>query len=145
MADQARILDRRLTVLHGFAVDGIADHLGERRDAGIFGDEAMVPALLLRADQHQFEPPLPDDPPAQPFEHRPAFPAIGRIGFRTGGLAAIGIGRLIAQPDQIEHVNRARPVIGPKLREYFLGRIDVAHCGFPDDFIVSFSTRRRTS
>ena len=47
--DQARILDRRLAVLHRFAIDGIADHLGEGRDARIFGDEAMIPALLLRA------------------------------------------------------------------------------------------------
>ena len=78
-------------------------------------------------DQHQFEPALPDDPAAEPFEHRPAFPAIGRIGFRAGRLAAVGIGGLRAQPDQIEHVDRARPVIGPELRENFLGRIDVAH------------------
>ena len=51
MPDQPRILHRGLAVLHGFAVDGIADHLGERGDAGIFGDEAMIPAFLLRADQ----------------------------------------------------------------------------------------------
>ena len=43
------ILDRGLAVLDRFAIDGIADHLGERRDARIFGDEAVVPALVLRA------------------------------------------------------------------------------------------------
>ena len=127
MADQAGILDRGLAVLDRFAVDRIADHLGERRNAWVFGDEAVVPALLCRPDQHQLEPPLPDDPATQPLEHRPAFPAIGGIGFRPRRLAAIGIGRLLAQPDQIEHVDRPGPVIGLELRENFLGRIDVAH------------------
>ena len=50
---------------------------------------------------YQFEPALPDDFPAQAFEHRPAFPAIGGVSFGTGRHAAIGIGRLLAQPDQI--------------------------------------------
>ena len=82
-------------------------------------------------DQHQFEPALPDDAAAEPFEHRAAFAPIGRVGFRAGRLAAVGIGGLRAQADQIEHVDGPRPVIGPELREYFLGRIDVAHETFP--------------
>ena len=129
--DQARILDRRLAVFHRFPVDGIADHFGEGGDARIFGDEAVVPALRLGPDQHQFEAALPDDAAAEPLEHRAAFPAIGRIGFRARRLAAVGIGGLRPQPDQIEHVDRTRPVIGPELREDFLGRIDVAHDGLP--------------
>src|SRR5437667_10692901 len=91
MPDQARILDRGLTMLHRLAVNWIADHFGEGGDARIFGDEAMVPALGLGADQHQFELALPHDPPAELLEHRPAFPAIGGIGFRAAGLSAIGI------------------------------------------------------
>src|SRR5437867_8300076 len=131
VADQAGILDGGLAVLHRFAVDGIADHLGERRNAWIFGDEAAIPALRLGPDQHQFEPALPDDAAAEPFEHRAAFAPIGRIGFRARRLAAVGIGGLRAQANQIEHVDRTRPVIGPKLRKHFLGRIDVAHAEFP--------------
>src|SRR6476469_5944713 len=70
MPDQSRILDACLTVLHRFPIDGITDHLGERSNAWIFGDEAMIPALLLGPDQHQFKFPLPNDPAAQPFKHR---------------------------------------------------------------------------
>src|SRR5213079_3255442 len=92
VADQARILDRSLPMFHRLAINRIADHFGEGGDGRIFGDEAMVPALGLGSDQHQFEPALPDDFAAEPLEHRPAFPAIGRIGFRAAGLAAIGIG-----------------------------------------------------
>jgi hypothetical protein len=136
---------RRLAVLHRFPINRIADHLGEGGDAWIFGDEAVIPAFLHWADQHQFEAPLPDDPAAQPFKHRPAFPAISRIGLRAGRLAAVRIGRLLPQPHQIEHVDRAWPVVGPKLREYFLGRIDVAHGGFLSPACPSFTTRRRTS
>src|SRR5229473_6863806 len=87
VADQARILDRGLAVFHRFAIDGVADHLGESGDAWIFSDESVVPALLLRPDQHQFEPALPDDPATEPFEHRPAFSPIGRVGFPAGRLA----------------------------------------------------------
>src|SRR3979490_776035 len=71
-------------MFHGLAVDGIADHFRKSSNAWIFGDEAVVPAFLRRADQHQFKPALPDDAPAQPFEHRPAFPSIGRIGLGAG-------------------------------------------------------------
>src|SRR5581483_4127146 len=78
--DQPRILHRRLAVLDRFAIDGIADHLDESADARIFGDEAMVPALVLGTDQHQLEPALPDDPAAEAGEHRTRLPAIGRIG-----------------------------------------------------------------
>src|SRR4029078_9835760 len=73
MTDQAGILDRGLAVLDRFAVDRIADHLGKRRDAWVFGDEAVVPALLCRPDEHQLETPLPDDPATQPLEHRTSF------------------------------------------------------------------------
>ncbi len=69
-----------LAVLHRFAIDRIADHLDEGGDAWIFGDEAVIPALLLRADQHQLEPALPDDAAAEALEHRAAFAPIGRIG-----------------------------------------------------------------
>ena len=131
MADQAGILDGGLAVLHGFAIDGIADHLGERRDAWIFGDEAVIPALRLGPDQHQFEPALPDDAAAEPFEHRAAFAPIGRVGLRPRRLAAVGIGGLRAQANQVEHVDGPRPVIGPELCEHFPGRIDVAHANFP--------------
>src|SRR5262249_35528263 len=85
--DQAGIFHRRLAVLHRFAVDGVADHLGEGGDAWIFGDEAMVPALLLGTDQHQLESALPDDAAAEALEHRAALAAIGRIGFRAARLA----------------------------------------------------------
>ena len=49
--DQARIprSHRRLAVIDRFPIDRIADHLGERGDAWIFGDEAVVPALVSRA------------------------------------------------------------------------------------------------
>src|SRR5690242_4868706 len=61
VTDQSRVLHGGLAVLHCLAIDGIADHLDEGRDAGVFGDEAMVPALLLGSDQHQLELTLPDD------------------------------------------------------------------------------------
>src|ERR1700730_14545833 len=80
MPDQAGILDRGLAMFHCLPVNRITDHFRKCRNAWIFGDEAMVPTLFRRPDQHQFEPALPHDPAAQPFEHRPAFPAIGRIG-----------------------------------------------------------------
>ena len=88
--DQPGILHRRLSMLHSLPVDGIADHLDEGGDAGVFGDEAMVPALGLGTNQHQLEPALPDDASAEPLEHRAALAAIGRIGFRAARLAAIG-------------------------------------------------------
>ena len=118
-------------MFHRLTVNGIADHLGERADIRILGDEAMIPPLFLRPDQHQFKPALPDDPPTEPRKHRAAFPAIGRIGLRAGRLAAIRIGRLFPQADQVEHVDRTRPIIGLKLREHFLGRIDMAHAWSP--------------
>jgi hypothetical protein len=34
---------------------------------------------------------------------------------------------LLAQPDQIEHVNWAGAIVGLELSEDFLGRIDMAH------------------
>src|SRR6187402_1389740 len=87
----------------------------------------MVPALLLRADQHQLEPALPDDAAAEALEHRAAVAAIGRIGFRAASLAAVRIGGVLAQAYQVEHVDRARAVVVPELRENLLGRIDMAH------------------
>jgi hypothetical protein len=45
-------------------------------------------------------------------------------------------------------VDRARPVIGPELREYFLGRIDMAHLKISSENTVpcaDASTPRRTS
>src|SRR3954465_6541235 len=87
----------------------------------------MVPALGLGADQHQLEPALPDDAAAEAFEHRAAVAAIGRIGFRAAGLAAIGVGGVLAQAHEVQHVDRARAVVVPELRENLLGRIDVAH------------------
>src|SRR6267142_997397 len=125
--DQVGILDRRLAMFDRFAVDGIPDHFRKCRNARIFGDEARIPALFGRPHQHQLDPPLPDNLSAEPLEHRAALPAIRRIGLRAGCLAAIGIGRLLAEPDQIEHVDGPGPVIGPELREDFPGRIDVAH------------------
>src|SRR5262245_51400338 len=118
-------------MLHRLAIDGIADHFDEGCDRRIFRDEAVVPAFLRRADQHQLEPSLPDDPPAEPFEHRPALAAISRIGFRPGCLASIRIGGLHAQPYQVEHVNRAFAIVLAELSEYFLGRIDMAHAVLP--------------
>src|SRR5713226_5150708 len=132
-------------MFHRFPVNGIADHFRKRRNAWIFGDEAVVPAFLRRAYQHQFEPALPHDAAAEAFEHRSAFPAIGRIGFGAGRLAAIGIGRLLAQPDQIEHVDRTRAVIGAELRENFLGWIDVAHAYSPVFCFDAFSSREPAS
>jgi hypothetical protein len=131
-------------MFHRLAVHGIADHFRKRGDAWIFGDEAVVPAFLRGADQHQFEPALPDDASAQPFEHRSAFPSIGRISFGAGCLAAIGIGRVFPQTYQIEHVDRPWPIIGPELRENFLGRIDVAHAALLVTFCFLI-TRRPTS
>jgi hypothetical protein len=143
--DQAGILDPGLTVFDRFPIDGVADHFGERRNGWIFGDEGVIPAIFLRPDQHQFEPALPDDLTAEPFEHRAAFVAIGGIGFRAGGLAAVGLGGLVAQPDQIEHMDRSRPIVGLELREDFLGRIDVAHAGSSFKMPTVCTTRRRTS
>src|ERR1700726_1269311 len=84
MPDQPGILHRRLPMLYCFPINRVADHLREGGDIRIFGEEAMMPAFLLRPDQHQFELALPNDAAAEPFEHRTAFPAIGRIGFRAG-------------------------------------------------------------
>src|SRR6266404_6018445 len=92
-------------MFHRFPVQRIADHLGEGGNTWIFGDEAMVPTLFRRTDQHQFEPSLPDDPAAQPLEYRPAFPAVGRICFGAGRLATVGIGRLPPQPRSEEHTS----------------------------------------
>src|SRR4029078_4052457 len=91
MPDQPGILHRRLAMLHRFAVDRIADHLDESGNAWIFGNEAMIPALVLRADQHSFEWTLADDLATKPREHRAALAAIGGIGFRACRRAAVGI------------------------------------------------------
>ena len=100
-----------------------------------------------RADQHQFEPALPDDAPAEPLEHRAAFAAISRIGLRAGGLAAVGIGGLRPQADEVEHVDRAWPVIVPELRKNFLGWIDMSHAMLPVFYVRDppLTTRCRTS
>src|SRR5690348_7611424 len=131
MPDQPGIPNRGLAVLYRLPVDGIADHLDEGADARIFGDEAMVPAFLLRADQHQLEPALPDDAAAEALEHRAAVTAIGRIGLETARLAAVGIGRILAQAHEVEHVDRPGPVALPEFCEDLLGRIDMAHASLP--------------
>src|SRR5262249_13134706 len=127
MADQPGILDRGLTVLYRLAINGVADHLDESGDAWIFGDEAVVPPLLRWSNQHQFESALPHNPSSEPLENRPALAPICRIGLCSARLAAIGIGSLLAQPHQVQHVDRARPIVLPELREHVLGRIDMAH------------------
>src|SRR5258708_8438696 len=102
-ADQPRVLYRRLAVLDGFAVDGIADHFDEGSDIRIFRDEAVIPALVGWSDEHQFKPALPSDPAAAPSKHRPAVAAVSRIGFRAGGASPVGIGCAIAGAHQIQH------------------------------------------
>ena len=78
------------------------------------------------SDQHKLEGPAPDDAPAEAREHRPALAPIGRVSFRAGRLAAVGIGRAFPQAHEIEHIDRAGPVVGAKFGEGFLGGIDVA-------------------
>src|SRR5260370_29021393 len=78
-ADQPGILYRCLAVLDGFAVDGIADHFDEGGNARVFRDEAVIPALVRWADEHQFKPALPYDPAAEPSKHRPPVAAVSRI------------------------------------------------------------------
>jgi hypothetical protein len=124
--DQPRVLDRRLPVLHRFAINRIADHLDKSGDRRIFRDEAMIPALMGRADQHQFKPALPDDASAQAGEHGPAFAAIGGIGVRAARLPSVAVAGLRAQPHEIEHVDRPGAVIGAECGEGFFGRIDMA-------------------
>src|SRR5260370_24363162 len=118
-------------MLHRFAIDGIADHLGEGGNTRIFGDEAVIPALLLRPDQHQFEPALPDDPAAQPRKHRPALSSISRISFRAARLAAVGIASLLPQPHQIEHVDRAFATDLTELRQDLPGPLNLTHARPP--------------
>src|SRR5271169_3626668 len=79
-ADQPRILDRGLPVFHGFPIERIADHFDKGGNAGIFGDEAMIPAFLRWPDQHQFKAALPDHLAAETGEDGAAFTAIGGIG-----------------------------------------------------------------
>src|SRR5258708_19611816 len=124
--DQRRVLYRRLAVLDGFAVDGIADHFDEGSDIRIFRDEAVIPALVRWADQHQLKPALPYDPAAEPSKHRPAVAAVSRIGFRAAGASPVRIGGAIVEPHQIEHVDGAFAMIVAKLCEDFLRRIDMA-------------------
>jgi hypothetical protein len=52
-----------------------------------------------------------------------------------------------AQAHQIEHVDRPWPVTGLELREYFFGRIDVAHSAFPENAVACaiLVSPRRTS
>ena len=73
--DQPGILHRRLAMLDRLAVNRIAKHRHEGGDVGILGDEAEIPALLLGADQHQFERAPPDDRAAERGEHRLALAA----------------------------------------------------------------------
>src|SRR5258708_32942747 len=125
-ADQPRVLYRRLAVLDGFAVNWIADHFDEGGDIRIFRDEAVIPALVRWADQHQLKPSLPYDPPAEPSKHRPAVAAVSRIGFRAGGASPVRIGGAIVEPHQSEHVDGAFAMLVSKLCEDFPGRIDMA-------------------
>src|SRR5579883_1031677 len=105
------------------AIDRIADHLDEGGDFRIFRNEAVMPMLILRADQHQFETALPDHLAANAREHRTAFAPVGRIGFSPRRIPPVGIGGARAQADQIEHMDGTGPVIFAKPREYFLGGV----------------------
>src|SRR5262249_42981749 len=124
-ADQPRSEDRRLAMLDGLTVDRIADHGDEGVDRGIFGDEALVPRLLTRSNQHQLESAAPDDAAAKPCENGMAVAPIGGIGFRAGGFASIRIGGLVAEADEIEHMDRAGPIVGAEGCKGFLCRVDM--------------------
>src|ERR1700674_3609159 len=96
--DQARIHYGRLAVLHCLAIDGVAQHLDEGRDRGIFGDEHPVPVLArLGPDQHQLEGALPYDAAADALEYRRAVAAIGGVGLGARRGAAVGIGGALAE------------------------------------------------
>src|ERR1019366_10186048 len=123
--DQSRVLHRGLPMFDGFTIDRIADHFDERGDARIFGDEAMIPALVGWSYQHQFEPALPDHLAAKTDKYRAAVAAIGRIGFRAGRGPPVRISGAVEQPDQIEHVDRPFAIVVSKLGEHFLCRIDM--------------------
>ena len=111
-ADEPRILHRRLPVLDRFAVDGVADHRDESGDARVLGDEAEIPALLRWSDQHLLEAAAPDDRSAEARENRLALPPVSRISLGPGRVTPVRIGRMSAQFDQIEHMDRAGPVVG---------------------------------
>src|SRR5258708_19361511 len=125
-ADQPRVLYRRLAVLDGFAVNWIADHFDEGGDIRIFRDEAVIPALVGWADQHQLKPALPHDPAAEPSKHRPAVAAVSRIGFRAGGASPVGAGGPVVEPHQGDHGDGASPSLLPKLAAHLLSPTDTS-------------------
>src|SRR5262249_45338894 len=106
-----------------------ADHGDEGGDGGILRDEALVPRLRNGSDEHQFEAAAPDDAPTEPCEDGKAFPPIGGIGLRTRDFAPIRIGGLVAKADEIEHMDRAGPLVRSEGCKSFLSRVDMAAHG----------------
>src|ERR1700722_2627315 len=125
-ADEPRILHRRLPVLDRFPVDGVADHSDEGGDARVLSDEAEIPALLGRSDQRLLEDSAPDDQAAEARENWLALPPVSRISLSPGRSALVRIGGVGAQFDQIEHMDRADPVVGAKGGKSLFSRIDGA-------------------
>ena len=73
---------------------------------------------------------------------------ISRIGLGASRPAAVRIGRASAQADEIEHMNRTRPVIGAEGGESLSCRVDVAgHAGpYPHPALrATFSLREKGS
>lgn len=124
-SDEARVFYRRLAMFDRFAINGIADHLHERIDAWVLGNEDAVPALRRRADQHVFEAADPMLFAAQASKDRSAIARIGAISFFAGCIAAVGVRRFRSKPNEIQHVNRAGPLHLAKYGELFFRRIDV--------------------
>ena len=63
---------------------------------------------------------------AEAQKHRPALAPVGRIGLGPGRRAAIRIVGALAQPHEIEHVDRARALVGAEGGEGLFCRIDMA-------------------
>ena len=59
-------------------------------------------------------------------KNRQALAPVSLVGLGPGRLAPVRIGRAGSQPDEVQHVDSPRPIVGAKGGERLLGRIDVA-------------------
>src|SRR5262249_27728422 len=113
-------------MFYGLAIDRISDHLDECRDRWVLCDKALVPLFIDGADEHQLEVTSPDNAAPKPTEHRVAVSSVSGKGFGARRTSPIGIGRLVAKPHKIEHVDWARTIIGSEGGERLLYWIDMA-------------------
>src|SRR5699024_5016011 len=93
-------------------------------------DEADVPALLIRPDDGALEGSTPHDRAPDPGEHRPARGTVLAVGappapVLRGVLVALGIGRGVPEPQEVEHVDRLVPRQVREGRERLAARVDV--------------------